>query len=399
MVPPLILPETPLRVALLLESDGPGGAETMLLNLGEELRRRGHEVLPIGPADKSGWLAAQFRERGFAPESYVLRRAIDPACARQITDILRSHGIQVAHSHEFGMGVYGAVAARRIGGRHIITMHGGRYYAERRRRRVALRWAVRRSAALVAVSEATARDLRATLRLPEEEVKVVHNGIPFRDGNRSSLRNELGLSTNDPLLVAVGNLYPVKGHAVLLRAMGGLLRSGEIANVPWRLAIAGRGEEEEGLRALAREEGIADRVTLLGFRRDVPDILAAADIFVMPSLSEGLPLALVEAMAAGLPVVVSDVGGVPEVAVAGREAILVPPGEPAPLAEGLARLLRDPSARVTMGRAARERALRDFSVSTMCEAYERLYRGEAVSRSPAPDAPAHRGEFVPGGAG
>ena len=399
MVPPLIPSEGPLRVALLLESDGPGGAETMLLNLGEELRRRGHEVLPLGPADKTGWLAAQFRERGFAPESYLQRRALDPACARQITEILRSHGIQVAHSHEFGMGVYGSVAARRTGSRHIITMHGGRYYAERRRRRSALRWAVRRSAALVAVSEATARDLRTTLRLPEDEVKVVHNGIPFREGNRSSLRDELGLSSNDLLLVAVGNLYPVKGHAVLLRALGELYRSGSLASVPWRLAIAGRGEEEEKLRALAANEGIAERVTLLGFRGDVPDILAAADVFVMPSLSEGLPLALVEAMAAGLPVVVSEVGGVPEVAVAGQEAILVPPGDPARLAEGLAELLLDPRARAALGAAARSRAVRDFSVSTMCEAYERLYRGEAVSRSVAPAAPAHRGEFVPGGAG
>jgi glycosyltransferase involved in cell wall biosynthesis len=186
---------------------------------------------------------------------------------------------------------------------------------------------------------------------------------------------------------------------VLLRALGELDRSGALANASWRLAIAGRGEEEDNLRTLARDEGIAERVTLLGFRRDVPDILAAADVFVMPSLSEGLPLALVEAMAAGLPVVVSEVGGVPEVAATGREAILVPPGDPAPLARGLATLLRDQRARAAMGVAARERAVRDFSVSTMCEAYARLYRGDAVPRSVAPDAPAHRGEFVPGGAG
>lgn len=399
MVSPLIPAEGPLRVALLLESDGPGGAETMLLNLAEELRRRGHEVLPLGPADRTGWLASQFRERGFAPESYLLRRALDPACARQIAEILRANRIQVAHSHEFSMGVYGAVAARRAGVRHIITMHGGRYYAERGRRRAALRWAVRRSDALVAVSEATARDLRATLRLAGDQVVVVHNGIPFREGQRASLRDELGLSADELLLVAVGNLYPVKGHAVLLRALGELHRSGAAANVRWRLAIAGRGEEEENLRALVAEEGIADRVVLLGFRKDVPDILAAADVFVMPSLSEGLPLALVEAMAAALPIVVSDVGGVSEVAAAGREAILVPPGDVARLAEGVATLLHDHAARAALGAAARERAVRDFSVSTMCEAYERLYRGEAAARSPAPDAREHRGEFVPGGAG
>ena len=399
MVSPVIPAEGPLRVALLLESDGPGGAETMLLNLGEELRRRGHEVLPIGPAGRAGWLGDQFRARGFSPESYVLRRALDPACMRQIIAMLRSHRIQVAHSHEFGMGVYGAFAARRAGARHVITMHGGRYYAEQRRRRSALRWAARRSDALVAVSEATADDLRRTLRLRNDEVKVVPNGIPFRSGTRSKLRDELGISADDLLLVAVGNLYPVKGHAVLLRALGELTRSSAMAGVRWRLALAGRGEEEAALRALARDEGIADRVSLLGYRDDVPDILAAADVFVMPSLSEGLPLALVEAMAAGLPVVVSDVGGVPEVAVAGKEAILVPAGDTARLGAGLATLVRDPDLRATMGAAARERARRDFSVSTMCEAYERLYRRAALPRSPVPDERAHREEFVPGRAG
>ena len=399
MVSPLIPAQGPLRVALLLESDGPGGAETMLLNLADELRRRGHEVLPIGPAGRAGWLGDRFRERGFAPESYVLHRAIDPACLRQITAMLRSHRIQVAHSHEFGMAVYGAVAARRAGARHIITMHGGRYYAEQRRRRLALRWAARRSDALVAVSRATAADLRATLRLGDEAVRVVLNGIPFRSGSRAAVRSELALRDDELLLVSVGNLYPVKGHAVLLRALGQLRRSGALDAVPWRLALAGRGEEEARLRALVRDEGLAERVTLLGYREDVPDILAAADLFVMPSLMEGLPLALVEAMAAGLPVVVSDVGGIPEVAKQGSEAILVPPGDPAGLAEGLATLMRDPLARACMGAAARARARRDFSVSTMCEAYERLYRGAAAPRSPVPDEPAHRGEFVPGGAG
>lgn len=399
MVSPLIPAHGPLRVALLLESDGPGGAETMLLNLADELRRRGHEVLPIGPAGRAGWLGDRFRERGFVPESYVLRHAIDPACMRQIVDMLRSHRIQVAHSHEFGMAVYGAFAARRAGARHIITMHGGRYYAEQRRRRAALRWAARKSDALVAVSEATADDLRITLRLKDDAVRVVRNGIPFRTGSRSALRNELRLSESELLLVAVGNLYPVKGHAVLLRALGELRRSGALDAVPWRLALAGRGEEEPTLRAIAQEERIAERVVLLGYREDVPDILAAADLFVMPSLSEGLPLALVEAMAAGLPVVVSDVGGIPEVATGGREAILVPPGDAVKLAGGLATLIRDPGARAAMGAAARGRALREFSVSTMCEAYERLYRGAATPRSAAPDERARRGEFAPGAAG
>jgi glycosyltransferase involved in cell wall biosynthesis len=358
----------------MLESDGPGGAEVMLLQLAAELRRRGHDVLPIGPDNQSGWLAERFRERGFEPATFSLRRPLDLRCLRDLAHLLRSRGIQIVHSHEFAMAVYGAAAARRIGARHVITMHGGRYFAEQWRRRVALRWAVRRSVALAGVSSATAADLRQTLRLGPDEVLVVPNGIEFRTGDREPLRRELRLDEHELLVVAVGNLYPVKGHAILLRALDVLERNG--GRHPWRLAIAGRGEEEGPLRAFLSAHGLAERVHLLGYRQDIPDILAAADVFVMPSLSEGLPLALVEAMSASLPVIASDVGGIPEVVERDQEAVLVPPGDVNALAAALDRVLSNEATRERLGQSARRRALRDFSVSTMADAYERLYRGD-----------------------
>ncbi|HEU4642464.1 MAG TPA: glycosyltransferase [Gemmatimonadaceae bacterium] len=383
--PELDAGSAPLRVALMLESDGPGGAEVMLLQLAEELRRRGHHVLPVGPDDGCGWLAARFRERGFEPATYSLRRPIDLRCLDQLTRLLRVRRVDVVHSHEFTMAVYGAAAARRTGARHVITMHGGRYFAEQWRRRAALRWAARRSDALVAVSGATAEDLRRVLGLPPHAVRVVPNGIEFRTGSRERVRAELGVGRDELLLVAVGNLYPVKGHMVLLRALAAL-RDASVAR--WRLAIAGRGEEEEPLRAFAAREGIADRVHLLGFRSDVPDILAAADAFVMPSLSEGLPLALVEAMSMALPILASDVGGIPEVVARGEEALLSPPGDADALAAALRDLLSHPERRAALGAAARRRALRDFSARTMGDAYERIYRGRAADAA----APAVVGE-------
>src|SRR5689334_10687465 len=104
--------QQPLRIALMLESDGPGGAEVMLLQLAEELRRRGHDVLPVGPDNGSGWLAGQFRERGFTPATFSLRRPLDFNCLRGLAHLLRDKRIQVVHSHEFAMAVYGAAAAR-----------------------------------------------------------------------------------------------------------------------------------------------------------------------------------------------------------------------------------------------------------------------------------------------
>jgi glycosyltransferase involved in cell wall biosynthesis len=381
----------PLRIALMLETDGPGGAETVLLQLAEELRRRGHDVMPVGPASGCGWLGGEFRARGFTPRTYVLRRPLDWACVTSLTALLRTHGSQVVHSHEFTMAVYGAAAARRAGARHVITMHGGRYYAEAWRRRAALRWAMARSAATTAVSGATAADLRRTVGVPDHAVRVVPNGIEMPRGRRELLRRELGLGDEELLIVAIGNLYPVKGHAVLVRALGELEQQG--GTPPWRLAIAGRGEEEAPLRSLADDAGIAPRVHLLGFRSDAPDILAAGDIFVMPSLSEGLPLALVEAMATGLPIVASDVGGIPEVVARDAEAVLVPSASPNALAAAIRSLLVDPVRRAALGAAAQRRAHRDFSVDTMGNAYEALYRGApGVCSEPRPATPDPAGE-------
>ena len=163
-------------------------------------------------------------------------------------------------------------------------MHGGLYYATAWRRRAALRWAARRSAALVGVSDATAGALQDNLGIDRSMIHVVPNGIPLRTGVRARLRSELAARAGELLIVSVGNLYAVKGHAVLIDALARLRdRTG------WRAAIAGRGEEEPRLRAQAATAGIGDRVHLLGFRDDVADVLAAGDIFTMPSLSEGLP--------------------------------------------------------------------------------------------------------------
>lgn len=361
------------RVALMLESDGPGGAEVMLLHLAEELRRRGHVVVPVGPEAGSGWLAARFRERGFEPATFTLRSPIDVRCWRGLVSLLRDRRIDVVHSHEFTMGVYGGFAANSLSLPHVITMHGSRYYAERWRRRAALRWAASQSRALIGVSDATADDLRRTLPSVADRVCVVPNGIPFVSGNRASARASLGLGDGNRLILSVGNLYPVKGHDVLLRALA--LIAGDSAASAWSVAIAGRGDAESSLRQLANELGIAERVQFLGLRSDVPDLLAAADLFVLPSRSEGLPLALIEAMGASLPIVSTDVGGIAEVVARDVEARLVRPENPAELALALTDLIGDPERRQALGRAARERAIMTYGVASMVDRYEALYNG------------------------
>ncbi|HEY6947257.1 MAG TPA: glycosyltransferase family 4 protein [Gemmatimonadales bacterium] len=358
-------------VALMLESDGPGGAENMLLQLAEELRRRGYGICPVLPAKGLGWLAAECRKRGFEPETFSLRRPLDWRCLQGLIEVLRRREVDLVHSHEFTMAFYGAAAARWLHKPHVITMHGGQRVLSHWRRRIAFRWSMRRSRAVAAVSGATRQLFLDALHLQPDAITVVHNGIvPPPPGNRAAVRRELGLAESEVLILSVGNLYPVKGHGVLLEALIQLAARTDLP--PWRMALAGRGRETERLKQFATENRL-DRVHFLGHRSDVPDILAAADAWVMPSLSEGLPLALLEAMFAGKAIVASAVGGIPEAIVPERDGLLVPPRDPPTLAAALARVIASPDLRAALGRAARERAVSGFSVAHMADDYERLY--------------------------
>jgi glycosyltransferase involved in cell wall biosynthesis len=366
-----------LRIALLGETGGPGGAERMMLQLAVELRARGHEVVPVGPERRNPWLRTRFRDLGFEPRTYALRAPVDPLCLARIAGIIRGARADVVHSHEFFTAVYGGAAAWLLRRPHVLTMHGGRYYAGRGYRRAALRWIAQRSRAVVAVSAATANDLAGGLGLASSEVRVIRNGIRPEAGDSGKLRAELGLGSDELLIVAIGNLYQVKGHIVLLRALALLEDSG--AAPPWRLAVAGRGAEEAALRAFVESRGWERRVSLLGFREDAADVLAAADVFALPSLSEGLPLALAEAMWAGKAIVASRTGGIPEVVTHGAEALLAEPGDEGALAACLRELLGQPELRARLGRSARVRAEQDLSVERMADEYERVY---ALARRP-----------------
>jgi glycosyltransferase involved in cell wall biosynthesis len=364
---------------MLLESDGPGGAEYMLIQLAEELRRRGHSIIPVGPAKGLGWLDRVLRERGFDPHRFTLRRPLDWQCLKGLAATLRRSGVDVVHGHEFTMALYGTAAARLIGKPAVITIHSAQYVSLALRRRLALSLAARSSRAMVAVSSDTARTLEQRLWLRSGAVTTIHNGIIERPGRSDGVRDAIGARPDEILLLAVGNLYPVKGHPVLLDA---LQRLQDAAPARWRLVVAGRGRNKAALEERAATLGLRELVHFLGHRDDVPDLLAAADVFVMPSLREGLPLAILEAMFAGKAIVASGVGGIPEAITSGEHGILVEPGDPAALSEALRALLSDPAVRLRLGDAARRRAQAEFRVGEMADRYERIYR-ESVRRDPS----------------
>lgn len=367
--------EKPMRIGMMIETDGPGGAEVVFIQLSEELRRRGHTVITVGPERGRGWLSGRLAELGFERHTFSLKRALDPGCLLRMRRMLGALDLDVVHSHEFTMAVYGTAACRMLGIPHVITMHGADSVFDVARRRLALRWAMRGSAAMVAVSDHTRDFMCGHLRATPEHVLTIRNGIPPQTGDRDRVRHEIGLKEQDVLIAAVGNLRPRKGHIILLRALVELDRQSAGQNA--HVAIAGDGEEAERLRAYANEHGIASRVHLLGLRRDIADVQAAADVSAMPSYWEGLPLAVLEGMFGGNPVVASNVGGIAEAVTNGVEGFLVEPGSVQELAAALKPLVEDPILRARMGDAAFERAHREFHIATMTERYLQLYRGES----------------------
>jgi glycosyltransferase involved in cell wall biosynthesis len=376
--------QAPLRIAHLIESDGPGGAERVVVHLATTLQAQGLTNVVFLPRHGEGWLEHQLRGSGIAIEYFTIERPFSPACARHVANALSVHGTNVAHSHEFSMAVYGSWASWLAGVPHIITMHGSAYYAGRLRRRLAMRMAVAASRHAVAVSNPLADHMSRTLGVRRSQIGVIANGVRHEPlGETSTLRDELRLSSQDRLVVAVGNLYPVKGHRHLIDALGLLSARHPTLHV----AIGGRGALAEPLANQARELGLGDRLHLLGLRSDVPAMFAAADIVALPSLSEGLPMALLEAMFARRPIIASAVGEIPHTLEHGRAGLLVAPGDPAALAKEIDRLLTDVTLAQRLAERAFARALDEYDVSQMVKRYLALYTGTCaaaqIERRPA----------------
>lgn len=221
----------------------------------------------------------------------------------------------------------------------------------------------------IAVSDAIAAELAGPFRWPERKIEVVYNSVDVERFDRDSapeLRAELGASETRPIVLTLARLDEQKGHPVLFEAA---------TRVPDALfVLAGEGPDRAKLEAEALRRGVADRVLFLGNRADVAELLAACDVFALPSLYEGSSLAVLEAMAARRPVVSSAIGGTRELIEDGRSGLLVEPGDAEGLATAIARLLGDPGLRRSLASAARERVERDFTKEAMGGRVAAIYR-------------------------
>lgn len=240
----------------------------------------------------------------------------------------------------------------------------------------------------LAVAEVQKRYLVDVEGLPEDRIRVIYNGVdttayhPASREERAAARALLGIPVGDTVLMAVGSLKPLKGIDGLLRAAAPMLR----AEASARLVLIGEGPDRAGLEALATELGIGARVLFAGLRDDVDVMLRAADLLVLPSHTEALPTVIIEAMASGLPVVATRVGGVPELVEPDRSALVVVPGDEAALRAAIDRVLADPALRAALGARGRAIAEERFRIEAMCAAREAVFQ-ELGAGSPSRRAP------------
>ncbi len=221
------------------------------------------------------------------------------------------------------------------------------------------------------------------LRNVTHRCSVIPNGIdlsPYAGladtADRAEIRRELDLPSEAVVIGCVGLLWQAKGQEYLIRALRDI-RSGER---PVVLLLVGSGSDEQALRACAKETGVSERVRFLGWRSDVPRLLQALDLYVQPSLSEGFGLAVVEAAAAGLPIVASRVGGIPEIITHEYSGLLAPPGSPPALAAAIQELMDDPERGRWLGQNARRTTFERFSAEAMARAYVELYEALVARR-------------------
>ena len=362
-------------VVYYTDGDGFGGAEQILLHTMEGLDRKCWQPV-LFHHSKPGIKPLLARAHaGGVPLRTVpdIRTISDIGRLPQFMRALREEKASILHAHlTWPLSCkYGLLAAAFAGVPVVVaTTHTCQEFPRRQ-------WLLRAQPRLIAscvdrylpVSEAAAQILRDAFRIPAAKVQVVHNGIPFSSfGRAHSVAPLAGVIPQEtlPVILTVGRLGEEKGHHYLLRAA---------TLVPQAtLVIAGEGSLRQSLEAQARQLGIDDRVKFLGHREDIQDLLAMCDVFVLPSLSEGLPVSVLEAMAASKPVIASAVGGNKEVVIHGETGLLVPPADPSALATAIQSILSDRELALRLATAGKARVQLQFSAKTMVERITQTYR-------------------------
>ncbi len=367
-----------MNVAHCIHGLGPGGAQKVLASI---IRGRRDQLLRYFVYSCHGGVQRPDVEQAGATVRIVPRRLakLDPTWIAGLARSMRRDAIDVVHTHLFGDSLHGYLAARRAGRLPVVMTLHTQPVGLSVLQRWGYRWLLRRCTRAVACSEAVARTFTGS-GLVTGTLETIPNGIeppsgpPLSAKRRKALRASFGAGEDTVLFASVGRLTAAKGYRDLLDAFARSASPG----ADRRLLLIGEGPLRDDLEQQAKRLELDDRVVFAGFRSDVPELLQAIDVVVFSSRWEGLPVALLEAMATGRCLVTTEVPGILEAVRAGREALVSPITDPESLAANLARAAAETDLRARLGKAAEQRFRRRFTAAAMVASYEQLYREVAA---------------------
>jgi glycosyltransferase involved in cell wall biosynthesis len=373
-----------IHVLQLIDGLNMGGAEVLLRDLSAGLQADPGFRVSVGYSTP-GPLVEEVAALG-VPLTRLPRMArVDPSLLARMVGLMRRDRPDVVHTHLFKSDFHGRAAARIVGVPAVVsTLHNLDDWANKPVLARAYGTTVRFADKLIAVSDEVRAFYIERVKIPPAMVQTILNGVPLakfagQEQAGRALRAELGIAQDAPLVGIVGRLAPQKDHATFLEAA----RRIHAALPQARFLIVGAGELREQLGAQAAALGLGQAAIFAGIRKDVPAVLAALDVQVFSSRWEGLPVALLEGMAAAKPLVATAVGGVPSAIADGTTGLLVQPGDTAGMADACLRLLQDGALRANIGEAARARVEARYSIDAMVrqtiEIYEQVLRRRKVA--------------------
>ncbi len=361
------------RILFVSTSTTVGGAEKTLFNLATLLDHQAFQVAGVVSLKPEGEYARRLREAGIKVETLGAASA-RPRDAKALAAIIKRERPDLVHALMYSAIQIARMAKPQAGVDFKLVTSPRVNYRTRSTLTLAFdRWQKDRDDLLIAESQASADFLVKRQGYAPAKVAVIRNGIetagwPASKVDRAKHRLELRLGSNDLLVGAVGRLDDQKGFDVLIESMAAL------KSLPIKCVILGEGPARPKLESLVRKHALEKSVWLLGERADVPSWLSSFDVYALPSRWEGLPNALLEAMALGLPVVASSVDGVPEAVAHEKTGLLVPADRPKALSDAFRRLVSDPALRARLGPAASASIAEKFTLRRMIGEYEATYR-------------------------
>jgi glycosyltransferase involved in cell wall biosynthesis len=362
------------RILQLTTCLEPGGAEQMVLALARGLAPSCD--LSVAYLTGEGTLAGSFSDCGVEVIPLRMEKRRPVGALFRLFRLMRRRRFDLVHTHLFHAGLLGRPLARLARVRRVIHTQHNTLHWESRSRLISLanRLSLRAADRVVAVGERVARMVETHGGVPADRIRIIRNGVDTTrfqpEGGREGLSGFAEIPSDAPVVAMVAGFRRVKGHAVMLDAMVRI--RGVFTEA--RLLLVGDGPRRASVEEAVAGRGLADQVVFTGVREDVHRLLPGCAVLVLPSWEEGVPVSALEAMACGLPVVATRVGGTPEVVEDGRTGLLVPPGDPRTLAAAIVRLLRQPDYAGALGKAGREAVKSRYDVSSMVRKTALLYQ-------------------------